>query len=312
MNKLITPSQALAAAITRAASLQTYYTIRFLVDSERVADAYRAYAYFRWVDDNLDRSGMQPSERIDFIDRQVVLIEHCYRGNPPGDISKEERMLADLVQGDPLRDSGLYAYLQHMLAVMTFDARRRGRLISAVELSEYTRHLATAVTEALHYFIGHCCYSPQSEARYLAASAAHITHMLRDTFEDNAAGYYNIPGEYLERHRLAPQDVECKPYRAWVSERVHLAREQIQAGKEYLTQVESLRCRIAGYAYLARFEVVLEVIEREGFNLRADYRERKRLGAWMKVCWSAVSSAFGSRRKEPIPGIPSAIKYHKS
>ena len=46
--------EALAPSITKAASRQTYYTIRFLVDRERVADAYRAYAYFRWVDDTLD------------------------------------------------------------------------------------------------------------------------------------------------------------------------------------------------------------------------------------------------------------------
>jgi len=45
---------ALAPSLTRAASKQTYYTVRFLVDRERVADAYRAYAYFRWVDDTLD------------------------------------------------------------------------------------------------------------------------------------------------------------------------------------------------------------------------------------------------------------------
>jgi phytoene/squalene synthetase len=44
----------LAAAITSAASRQTYYTVRFLVDRPRRADAYRAYAYFRWVDDVLD------------------------------------------------------------------------------------------------------------------------------------------------------------------------------------------------------------------------------------------------------------------
>ena len=43
-----------ASSITKAASKQTYYTIRFLVDRERVDDAYRAYAYFRWVDDVLD------------------------------------------------------------------------------------------------------------------------------------------------------------------------------------------------------------------------------------------------------------------
>ena len=48
----MTPS--LASSITKAASKQTYYTIRFLVDRERVDDAYRAYGYFRWVDDVLD------------------------------------------------------------------------------------------------------------------------------------------------------------------------------------------------------------------------------------------------------------------
>jgi hypothetical protein len=34
----------LAASITKAASKQTYYTIRMLVDRESVDDAYRAYA----------------------------------------------------------------------------------------------------------------------------------------------------------------------------------------------------------------------------------------------------------------------------
>jgi large subunit ribosomal protein L18 len=44
----------LAASITKAASKQSYYTIRFLVDRDRMDDAYRAYAYFRWVDDIID------------------------------------------------------------------------------------------------------------------------------------------------------------------------------------------------------------------------------------------------------------------
>ncbi len=44
----------LASSITKTASKQTYYTIRFLVDRDRVDDAYRAYAYFRWVDDVLE------------------------------------------------------------------------------------------------------------------------------------------------------------------------------------------------------------------------------------------------------------------
>ena len=44
----------LASELTKAASKQTYYTIRLLADRERMQDAFRAYAYFRWVDDLLD------------------------------------------------------------------------------------------------------------------------------------------------------------------------------------------------------------------------------------------------------------------
>ena len=42
---------ALARAITRAGSKQTYYTARLMVDKALVDDFLKAYAYFRWVDD---------------------------------------------------------------------------------------------------------------------------------------------------------------------------------------------------------------------------------------------------------------------
>ena len=69
MNTDTSTSSSLAATITRTASKQTYYTIRFLVDRERIPDAYRAYAYFRWVDDRLDSDAASPAERRDFIRR---------------------------------------------------------------------------------------------------------------------------------------------------------------------------------------------------------------------------------------------------
>jgi phytoene/squalene synthetase len=179
-----------------------------------------------------------------------------------------------------------------MMAVMAFDAGRRGQLISQVELTEYTRWLATAVTEALHYFIGHNDASPHDETRYLAVTAAHITHMLRDTIDDAAVGYYNIPREYLQSHGIRPSDVHSDAYRAWVRSRVDLAREYLRAGKAYLRQVENVRCRIAGYAYVSRFEVVLDAIERDNYHLRYDYPERKSANARLRMGWSALSQAF--------------------
>jgi phytoene/squalene synthetase len=264
-----------AAAITKAASRQTYYTIRLLADRERVEDAYRAYGYFRWVDDILDGEACSGRERRDFLERQKSLLERCYLGQGPGNRSAEENMLVQLVRQDQERNSGLQAYLRNMMKVMEFDALRRGRWITQLELDEYTRHLARAVTEAIHYFIGHDDFAPQDGTRYLAVSAAHITHMLRDTFEDARLGYYNVPREVLQAGRIGPQDVQSAPYRAWVRERVRLARRYFKDGKAYFARVRNLRCRVASCAYIARFEWLLDTLEREGCCLRPAYPERK-------------------------------------
>ena len=299
----------LAASITKAASKQTYYTIRFLVDRERVADAFRAYAYFRWVDDTLDaEAGSRPvpseaeaSERSAFVNRQKSLLEGCYRGECPRDVNPEEEMLIELIRSDAEKNSGLQSYLRNMMAVMVFDAGRRGRAISQVELIEYTRWLASSVTEAMHYFIGHCCYSPDNEERYLAVTAAHITHMLRDTYDDIQAGYYNIPREVLEANRISPQDWQSEAYRAWVQSRVGLARAYFRAGRDYLNQVENPRCRLAGFAYTARFEGVLDSIERDGYLLRAAYPEREKLGHIAHASGSMFTSLFSPRGTHLAP-----------
>lgn len=298
MNTNNSPSYSLAAAITRTASKQTYYTIRFLVDRERIPDAYRAYAYFRWVDDCLDADTAAQAERTQFIQRQQALLEDCYQGQPPAEFSPEEGMLVDLVEGNPERSSGLGAYLRNMMAVMAFDVERRGRAISAAELSEYSRLLATAVTEAIHYFIGHNCDTPAGETRYLAVRGAHIIHMLRDWQEDLQAGYFNIPADYLQKHSLALWDMDDPALCEWVSGRVQLARTCFQSGREYTARVKNLRCRLAGYAYIARFEWMLYAIERDGYRLRAAYPERKSLRAGMWMFARALTSALGLQRTD--------------
>jgi len=291
---------ALAAAITRAASKQTYYTVRFLVDRGLVDDAYRAYAYFRWVDDWLDQETRPRTERLAFVKRQQTLIDGCYRGEPLAGLSPEECLLADLIQQDTAKNSGLQAYIRYMMAVMAFDADRRGRLISQREFDDYTHWLAVAVTEALHYFIGHNCTSPRDQTRYLAVTGAHVTHMLRDALEDAQAGYYNIPREVVAANGIAPWDVESQAYRDWVKERVYKARACFRAGRDYLARVENLRCRIAGYAYTRRFEVVLDCIEREGYLLRAQYPERRGRGRGVEMIGSALWMALKYRQPAPV------------
>ena len=291
----------LASSITKAASTQTYFTVRFLVDRDRLDDAFRTYGYFRWVDDVLDANTGSAPERRAFIERQKSLLDRCYRGEFPQDASIHENMLVELVSHDHETNSGLQSYLHNMMLVMDFDARRRGRLISQAELNEYTRWLAVAVTEAMHYFIGHASFTPHDETRYLAVSAAHITHMLRDTLDDVQAGYYNIPREVLEANHISPQDVHSEVYRAWVKSRVQLARQYFKAGRTYLARVQNRRCRLAGFAYTARFEWLLDTLESESYALRAQYPERKSLKAGLRMSWQALLSMIYLREPGTLP-----------
>ena len=295
-----------ASLITKAASTQTYFTIRFLVDRERIDDAYRAYGYFRWVDDTLDAGSISGSDALAFLERQQSLLEGCYRGEAQPGATGPERMLVELVAQDHEKSSGLQTYLRNMMRVMDFDARRRGMLISQAELNEYTRWLATAVTECIHYFIGHDGFAPHDGTRYLAVSAAHIAHMLRDTFDDAQIGYYNVPREVLEASHISPWDVSNEAYRSWVKSRVLLARQYFSIGKSYFARIESRRCRLACYAYIARFEWLLGVIEKEGYCLRPQYAERKRAGTGLRIIGLTLSYLLSARAgRAPAPQVAS-------
>jgi len=298
----------LASSITKAASKQTYYTIRLLVDRERVDAAFQAYAYFRWVDDALDAEGGSSLERAAFLNRQMDLLDRCYRGEIPRAVAPEERMLIDLARHEHDPEVGLQAYLRNMMRVMEFDTRRRGRLVSQVELNDYTRWLATAVAEAMHYFIGHGGFAPRAETRYLAVTAAHIAHMLRDTYADLQAGYYNIPREVLDAHHIGPEAVESDAYRAWVRSRVRLARDYFRAGQGYYARVESARHRLAAMGYTARFAWVLDTIEAEGYCLRPEYRERRSAAAGLRMGWLTLRSLV-DLRPAAAPSQPAALHH---
>jgi phytoene/squalene synthetase len=128
--------------------------------------------------------------------------------------------------------------------------------------------------------------------------------MLRDALEDAQAGYYNIPSEVIAANGIAPWDVESSAYRDWVRARVRKARACFRMGRAYLAQVENLRCRIAGYAYMHRFETVLDRIEQAGCVLQAQYPQRngRRRGVemigwalWMALTYRQPAHGAGAR-----------------
>ncbi len=153
-----------------------------------------------------------------------------------------------------------------------------------------------AVTDALHWFIGHDCPAPDPGLRYHAATGAHIAHMLRDAREDVDNGYVNIPIEFLELHHLGPADFDKPAYRDWVRQRVADARRHFEIGGRYLCQVGSLRCRLAGFAYEERFLWLLKAIERSQYVLRRAYPSP---GLPRRTLSSLAAALITSQRRRP-------------
>ena len=301
METVRSPKTNLAAAITLAASKQTYYTMRWLADKDRVQQGLQAYAYFRWVDDRLDKDSSSRGERLDFLARQQSVLVNLVAGNTAGDLAPEETLLAEMLASDPVPESGLRIYVRHMMQVMAFDTKRRGKLSSQTELDSYTHHLAVAVTELLHYLIGSSFYSPKDGTRYAAASAAHIVHMLRDSYEDAEAGYFNTPREVLEAAGIRPRDFDHPAYQNWVQERIQQASRLFGEARSYLSRVESLRCRLAGFTYMSRFESVLAPIKKDDFLIRPQYPRRRSLGGVTKILGSLFSSLMRSPGRQVPP-----------
>ena len=207
-------------------------------------------------------------------------------------------MLVDLVRNDTEKESGLEAYLRNMMSVMAFDVERRDRVITQTELSQYTLWLAKAVTEYMFYFIGHGDPPPQGAARYHAVSGAHVVHMLRDLLQDIEVGYYNIPAEILETEHTSLDNLGEAAFRKWVSERIQLAQQYFSTGRDYISRVKNLRLRLAGFAYLARFEWMAKTIEQDQFCLRPAYPERKCFKAVVWMTWSVIRSLLNIPSKK--------------
>ncbi len=75
-----------------------------------------------------------------------------------------------------------------------------------------------------------------------------------------------------------------------ILEKVNNARQYFSEGKHYyIDALDVLRCKIVGYWYCARFEGVLDAIKRDGYILRAQYNERRKLTAWLKMIWLGVT-----------------------
>ncbi len=285
----------LAKSITKKASKQTYYTARYMVDRNLVDDFFRAYAYFRWVDDMIDETLESQKERFSFIKKQRELIDALYQKQTPNSLSAHEEIIAVLIEHDQKVNSKLQSFIRNMFAIVEFDAYRKGQIITEKQLEWYTNCVAKSTTDGLQYFIGNNHEYPIDEHQYFAAKGAHIVHLLRDTVEDLQNGFINIPKERIKLHGIDLSQIESPAFRAWVRERTAKAREYFKKGKHYLETLSIYRCKTVGLWYCARFETILNQIENENYLLKSTYGEKGKSSRLLRMARLTIAAPFKNR-----------------
>ena len=275
----------LSRKLTRESSIQSYITALLLVDKDLQEDCLRAYAYFRWVDDQVDDPKTSFHEREAFINRQKLLVDSLYKNQKPKDLSSFEEIIGNLISHDRGFNSGLRSFVDNFIRIIEFDAHRKNQLISQEQLDWYSQRLGIAVTDAIQYFVRNGHPYPDGENRYAAATAAHITHMLRDMRQDIDVGYFNFPAEYSD------YEIDSHEFKEWVRSRVLAARDGFRLGKSYIDSLDVLRCKLAGYWYCTRFEDILDVIEADAYHLRENYSRRYKISVWLRMVQVGLSIA---------------------
>jgi phytoene/squalene synthetase len=267
-----TPHALLAKSITWKGSKLTYLIGCIFVDRDLREDFFRAYAYFRWLDDIVDDSNTTRQDRLQFVMRQDSLIRCLFSGETwpsVDDLCPQEELLVQLTQARHHHSENLRSFVENMFAIIKFDAHRKDHTISSAELDWYSQRLARSVVDGLQYFIGNNHDYPRTENQYSAAMAAHITHLLRDTIPDIANGFINIPHDVVLEGHI--QTTDHPAVRNWVKDRVILARRHFQDGREYIRSLPVKRCQLASYLYCNQFERILNVIEHDGYIVRHSY-----------------------------------------
>lgn len=260
----------LARSITWNASKLTYFIGRLFVDHDLKEDFFRAYAYFRWIDDIVDEANTTREKRMLFIGRQDALIQSLFSGDTlVDDLHPEEELLVQLMQARHHHRDNLRSFVENMFAIIKFDSHRKDCYITTAQLDWYSQSLSRSVVDGLQYFIGNDHDYPRSENQYSAAIAAHITHLLRDTIPDIANGFINIPHDVIPEQDI--QSADHPSVRNWVRARVLLARKHFRDGREYIRSLKVKRCQLASYLYCRQFERILDTIERDGYVVRHAY-----------------------------------------
>jgi phytoene/squalene synthetase len=223
----------------------SYYFGRLFFVSERREILYKAYGYFRWLDDIVDQAAIPRQQADEIIQRQSQLIAAWYEGRDSLQGQDTESLMKDVIQCNRPLGCPLRPMARGFLDALSWDVQRRYTIVEQEALDRYSQLLGCSYAHGLLFGFG---LSPV-ESRYqtivyLGGVASHLSHMIRDYEEDRELGYINISREALRRFQIDLDESQSANVRRWKRSLARKACAMFREARKQRNTLPTARARI--------------------------------------------------------------------
>ena len=243
------------------------------------------YAYFRWLDDQIDAPDISKFKAELCIQKQNKLISLFVDGidTNKDNLNPYEKMLILLLTLDKQLGSHLRSNILEMFAALEFDVIRRNKYCNGNSLNDYSRKIGGSFTEFILICTTRKTINVKTiECFRLAGYAAHNIHLLRDFYEDLQLGYINISREDIIKFGFENHDLKSVDINPWVRFRVQICKQYIHDCFIIIKSINSLKVYFLFLIISAPYVFFAQKIEENNYELHT-YHENAKNSTFIKI-----------------------------
>lgn len=242
----------LSSVYVRTKNLHWYHRIGLMLGKKHIGYYFILYAYFKWVDNQIDRKDADPAEMRDFLSRQKEIV---FRGKNP-EVEEEffGKIISQLILSQ--ENSFLKNAVEKVFSSFSLDLIRRERkFMQKAELDRRIELIGFAALEFAEFCFGKPGILTESLKRKM--SRLYIqTDMLLDFDEDLESDYINVSLEEIDEFNIQGTDLNQERSGAMHSEQFKKwmnagCRSQLELAEETLADIRYLKYSLL-YFFLKR------------------------------------------------------------
>ncbi|MBI4010552.1 MAG: squalene/phytoene synthase family protein [Candidatus Aenigmarchaeota archaeon] len=236
--------------------------------------AFLLYYFLRWIDDTIDRNHLPKNKKIRFLLRERKVIENIFAGKQLKNLNDYETGLILLRKFDKKIAIKIKRYvIDNYIKAFELELKRN-EIVTKKWLSEYAYYVGGSFAN-----FGLIITNPNLDTKIMngisktCATAADLTHLLRDFRKDLRTKKLNIPKEDIEKFNIEPNKLNenCRELSNFARSQVNEIYKLFSSGEKYIKSTSSFRLRLASALFISKYKFVLAKIKNRNYDLFSDY-----------------------------------------